>query len=159
MCRDRYRFLNMGNTTSWTSQNDTDLIDCVRVYGHNWSFIATKFPGFSEEFIRNRWNLNLKYKVVDNYISRFINNSIKTNQVQQAQQQQQQESESEQESDETDSEYMSEDDFSDFMMNSDFDDFISDYDVQMARQMSRLYSAESEPELNEEPLDEATISI
>ena len=159
VCRDRFRFINMVNTTTWTRENDNDLIDYVRIYGHNWSYIATKFPGFSEEFVRNRWNLNLKYKVVDNYINRYIDNSNKAIQEQQEQEHQQQESASEQESEESETEYSSEDDFSDFYMNSDFDDFISDYDVQMAREMSKLYNVESEPESNDGPSEGASISI
>lgn len=43
--------------SSWTLQEDLNLLQIVRVFGSQWSVIASKFPGRSPNSVKNRWRI------------------------------------------------------------------------------------------------------
>ena len=43
--------------SSWTIQEDLNLLQIVRVFGSQWSVIASKFPGRSPNSVKNRWRI------------------------------------------------------------------------------------------------------
>ena len=139
VCRDRWRYLNSQTVNHWAKENDFQLIDAVRIYGHDWHAISTRFPDFTEEFLKNRWTLNLKYKIVDDYVTRYLR-TMNSNKIGQDV------SDSESSDDSSDDD-MDFDDLTDF--SSDFDEnFLSDdyFDPHDCKG--------SEPEFEEKILDD-----
>ncbi|EAX91862.1 Myb-like DNA-binding domain containing protein [Trichomonas vaginalis G3] len=72
ICKNRVRYLLDRDHTTWTADNDRLLIELVRKFDTNFRIIQKFFPNHTENFLKNRWEQNIKYKVVDNYVKELL---------------------------------------------------------------------------------------
>ena len=64
-CRDRWHnYLSPKNSFQpWTLEEDLKIIQKVQEHGTRWSLISSYLPGRSDNLVKNRWNVVLKYVV------------------------------------------------------------------------------------------------
>lgn len=67
-CRERWKnHLDPANAkTSWTEEEDMQLIELHKMYGNHWAKIASYMIGRSDNSIKNRWNSTLSRCVQKN---------------------------------------------------------------------------------------------